>query len=196
MTFALRPALRNTSNMQDRCPPAANTSPQGMRAFKANKTHDWQQVIDSLHLASDRNLVRLRTAIDDILLDPQRIAEIRSRLVVGQFTQYLSERQNRVNSGRIVEMTADRVLIQTLDHKLRWLHYASVQLDPPVARRPAAHVPGGAAFATGDKVSYEGRDLRHRFGMVKRINRLTATVTGEAGDVRIPYAQLRRVVDL
>jgi hypothetical protein len=176
--------------------PAVAHRPQGMRAFKANKTPDWQQVIDSLRQASDRDLVRLRVAIDEILLDPARITEIRSRLGIGLFVQYLSERHNRMNTGRIVELMADRVLIQTTDQKLRWLHYASIQLDPPAARRAPAHLPGGVAFAVGDKVSFEGRDLRHRFGVVKRINRVTATVTGEAGDVRVPYAQLGRVVDL
>lgn len=167
-----------------------------MRAIKANQTPDWQQVIDTLYQASDRDLVRLRVAIDEILLDPARIAEIRARLAVGQFVAYLSERNGGVNSGRIVELMADRVLIQTGDHKLRWLHYASIQLDPPAARRPPAHVPGGAAFAVGDKVSYEGRDLKHRFGVIKRINRVTATVSGDAGEARIPWNQLRRVVDL
>jgi hypothetical protein len=167
-----------------------------MRAFKANKTFDCQQFIDSLHQASERDLVRLRVAIDEVLLDPVRIAGIRARLGIGQFVQYLSERQNRMNTGRIVELMADRVLIRTADQKLRWLHYASIQLEPLEARGAPARVAGGASFAVGDKVSFEGRDLRHRFGVVKRINRVTATVTGEAGDVRVPYALLGRVVDL
>jgi hypothetical protein len=57
-------------------------------------------------------------------------------------------------------------------------------------------VPGATAFAMGEKVSYEGRDLVHHFGVVKRINRVSVTITGENGDVRVPYAQLGRVVDL
>lgn len=156
---------------------------------------DWQKVIDALPRASDHELVRLRVAIDEILLDPQRIAEIRARLRVGQIVHYLSERQNRTGSGRIVELMADRVLIQTAEHKLRWLHYASIQLDPPVARHAPLR-PAGANFTVGERVSYEGRDLVHRFATVKRVNRITATVVGEDGEVRIPYAQLRRVVDL
>ena len=167
-----------------------------MRAPKAKKTPDWLQVIEALHHASDSELVRLRAAIDEILLDPARIAEIRSRLAVGKFIQYMSERQGRMNTGCIVELMADRVLIQTADQKLRWLHYASIHLDPPAARRMPPPVPGATAFALGEKVSYEGRDLVHHFGVVKRINRVSVTITGENGDVRVPYAQLRRVVDL
>lgn len=167
-----------------------------MRSPKAKKTPDWLQVIEALHQASDTELVRLRAAIDEILLDPARIAEIRSRLAVGKFVQYLSERQGRMNTGCIVELMADRVLIQTADQKLRWLHYASIQLDPPAARRAPLPTPGRGAFAVGEKVSYEGRDLIHRFGVVKRINRVSITITGENGDVRVPFAHLRRVVDL
>lgn len=167
-----------------------------MRAPKAKKTPDWLQVIEALHHASDIELVRLRAAIDEILLDPARIAEIRSRLAVGKMIQYLSERQGRMNTGSIVELMADRVLIQTADQKLRWLHYASIQLDPPAARRAPPPVPGGAAFTVGEKVSYEGSDLVHHFGVVKRINRVSITIAGEAGDVRVPFAHVRRVVDL
>lgn len=167
-----------------------------MNAPKAFKAPDWQQIIDSLYLASDRELVRLRVAIDAILLDPQRIAEIRRRLSIGQLVHYLSERQSRVNNGRIVELMADRVLIEAADQKLRWLHYASIQLDPPVARAAAPSRDGGAAFAVGDRVSFEDRDFVHRFGVIKRINRKSATVQRENGALRIPYPQLRRVVDL
>ena len=167
-----------------------------MNAPKPFKAPDWQQITDSLYLATDRDLVRLRVAIDAILLDPQRIAEIRRRLSIGQLVHYLSESQNRLNNGRIVELMADRVLIQAADHKLRWLHYASIQLDPPVGRAPGPMLAGGTAFAVGERVSFEDRDLVHRFGVIKRINRKTATVACDAGALRIAYAQLRRVVDL
>lgn len=169
-------------------------TPKALR--RPNRQPDWQQVQDSLHDATDRELARLRVAIDRILLDPERIARIRARLAVGQFVQYLSERQQRINGGRIVELMTDRVLIRTHDHKLRWLHYAAIQLDPPVARTAGAHPVQGAGFAVGARVSYEGRDLVHHFGIIKRINRKTATVTTNAGDLRVAYALLRRVVDL
>ncbi|MBL8386423.1 MAG: hypothetical protein JNM90_25285 [Burkholderiales bacterium] len=156
---------------------------------------DWQQVIDALPQASDHELARLRLAIDEILLDPQRIAEIRARLAVGQTIDYLSERQNRTSHGRIVELMADRVLIQTAERKLRWLHYASIQLDPPVSRRQP-ETPAPPRFRIGERVSYEDRAMVHRFGTVKRINRISVTVQGDDGAVRIPFTQLRRVVDL
>ena len=79
---------------------------------------------------------------------------------------------------------------------MRWLHYASIQLDPPVTRAAAPSPDGGAAFTVGDRVSFEDRDLVHRFGVIKRINRKTATVQRENGAMRIAYPQLRRVVDL
>jgi hypothetical protein len=167
-----------------------------VRPPKAAKPTNWQQVLDELHLASDRELVRLRVAIDRLLLDPERIAAIRQHLQVGQLIHYLSERQNRINSGRIVELMADRVLIQTTDQKLRWLHYASIQFNAAAARDAIAHVPGGTAFSVGDRVSFEGRDMVHHFGTVVRVNQKTATVQAGDEQLRIPYQALRRVVDL
>jgi hypothetical protein len=176
--------------------PANDQANAPVRPPKAAKPTNWQQVLDELHLASDRELVRLRVAIDRLLLDPERIASIRRHLQVGQLIHYLSERQNRINSGRIVELMADRVLIQTTDHKLRWLHYASIQFNAAAARDAIAHVPGGTSFGVGDRVSFEGRDMVHHFGTVVRVNQKTATVQAGDGQLRVPYPALRRVVDL
>ena len=165
--------------------------------MRAPKTPpDWQRFLDALHLASDRDLVRLRVAIDRLLLDPERIAAIRGKLVIGQLISYLSERQNRVNSGRIVELMADRVLIQTQDHMLRWLHYASIQVDAPAPQGAAASAPNGAEFSVGDMVSFDDRDQVHRFGLVRRVNPKTVTVQIEGRQLRVPHGSLRRVVDI
>jgi hypothetical protein len=153
------------------------------------KPIDWQRVLAALPQAPEDDLLKLRLEIDRVLLDPHRIATIRARLAVGQTVEYLSERQSRLNSGRVVELTSDRVLIETDDGLLRWLHYAAIRLDAPPDDR-------SRAFAVGDRVGFEDKTLKHRFGVIKRINRITATVTSEGADVRVPFAALGRVVDL
>lgn len=167
-----------------------------MSTARPRRKPDWQQLFDALPLASDRDLVRLRVAIDRILLDPERIAAIRRELTVGQTVSYLSERQHGINSGRIVELMADRVLIQTRDEQPRWLHYASIQIGTPHDGDVESSLATRRPYAAGDMVSYEDRDLVHRFGVVIRVNRKTATLENEGVRVRVPHVALRPVVDI
>lgn len=161
-----------------------------MTAVRGPKPVDWRRVVDALSSAPENELLRLRMAIDHILLDPHRIATIRARLSVGQGVHYLSERQNRMMFGRVVELMADRVLIETAERMLRWLHYASIRFDAPADENRER------AFSVGDRISFEDRDFRHRFGVIRRINRITATVDSEGVALRVPFAALTRVVDL
>ena len=167
-----------------------------MPSSSANpKKPDWRRLLAALPHATDRDLVRLRLAIDRILLDPQRIAAIRRDLRVGQEINYVSERRNRVSSGRVVEMMADRVLIETGEGMLRWLHYASIQVSAPYEGDVEAAEARPLPYVAGDMVSHDDRGV-HRFGKVVRVNRKTVTVESGGRTVRVPHAALRPVVDI
>lgn len=167
-----------------------------MPSSSANpKKPDWRRLLAALPQANDRDLVRLRLAIDRILLDPQRIAAIRRDLKVGQTIAYVSERRNRVSEGRVVELMADRVLIETGEGMLRWLHYASIQVSPSYDGDVESAEKGPLPYAAGDVVSYDDRGV-HRFGKVVRVNRKTATLEIDGRTVRVPHAALRPVVDI
>ena len=159
---------------------------------------DLHEVMTSLQRASDLDLLRLRTAIDHLLQQPARILAIRQQLHVGQVVDYLNPSLNRMRQGRAIQFKPDGVLIQDDGlAKCLWLPYASIQVDPTSAPKSApTPLQNRHAFAIGDTVSFEGRDLIQRFGTIERINQKTATLSCDGQSWRVAFALLHHVVDL
>ncbi|MBL8379010.1 MAG: hypothetical protein JNM79_14165 [Burkholderiales bacterium] len=146
--------------------------------------------------ATDRDLLLLRAAIDRRLLDPARVERIRQSLKSGTQVSYLSTARNRVLTGKVLDISDERVMIQATDGQLRWLHFAAVVLDDAPRPDVAAKTSAGARFAPGDHVSFEDKRLVHRFGTVVRVNPKTVTVLCDGRQQRIAHAELARVVDI
>lgn len=140
--------------------------------------------------ATDRDLLLLRAAIDRRLLDPVRVERIRQCLTIGMQVSYLSTARHRVLTGKVLDISEERVMIQASDGQLRWLHFAAVVLDDAMIPTPRAR------FAPGDHVSFEDKKLVHRFGTVVRVNPKTVTVLCDGRQKRIAHADLSRVVDI
>ncbi|MFN0162348.1 MAG: hypothetical protein ACKVQQ_14040 [Burkholderiales bacterium] len=148
------------------------------------------RVAATLKAATDRDLLLLRAAIDRRLLDPVRVERIRQCLTIGTQVSYLSTARHLVLTGKVLDVSDERVMIQASDGQLRWLHFAAVVLDDAMAPQPRAR------FAPGDHVSFEDRKLVHRFGTVVRVNPKTVTVLCDGRQQRIKHADLSRVVDI
>lgn len=163
---------------------------------------DWHDLMSTLaSQASDLELLQLRTALDHLMLQPNRIMAIRRHLHVGQEVDYLDVRDNRMRKGRVIEFKPDQLLIHAAhDLKYRWMPYASVQIDAtsmPAQQTTAPMRARREDFAVGDTVSFEGRDLIRKFGTVVRINQKTASLLCEDGlEWRVSYALLQRVVNV
>ena len=159
---------------------------------------DVRELMNSLQHACDLDLLRLRTAIDHLLVNPARILAVRQRLHVGQEVHFWALRDNRLLRGRITQFKADQVMILVgSPPQYWWVPYAALQLDPsesPVAQPPRKL--GRADFAPGDTVSFEGRDLIPHLGTIVRLNQKTATVSCDGQAWRVSFALLRHVVDL
>ena len=75
--------------------------------------------------------------------------------------------------------------------------YAAIQIDAASMPRAEPHTRlDRQAFAVGDTVSFEGRDLIVHFGTIERLNQKTATVSCDGQQWRVSYALLRPVIDL
>lgn len=164
---------------------------------------DWHDLMSTLtSQASDLELLQLRTALDHLMLQPNRIMAVRRHFHVGQEVSYFDVRDSKMHRGRIIEFKPDQLLMQSLrDLKYRWTPYAAVQID--TAAMPAQQPPPPKVqvarredFAAGDTVSFEGRDLIRKFGTIERINQKTASVLCE-DDVqwRVSFGLLQRVVN-
>ena len=159
---------------------------------------DLHDLMSSLQQASDLDLLRLQTAIDHLLQSPTRILAVRQRLHVGQGVHFWNLRDNRMQYGRITRFKSNQLLILAENPaQYWWVSYAAIQPDPNQAAIP---VPPKqmerSAFALGDTVSFEGRDLIQRLGSIIRMNQKTATVSCDAHEWRVSFALLRHVVDL
>ena len=157
-----------------------------------------RELMNSLQHACDLDLLRLRTAIDHLLMNPARILAVRQRLHVGQEVHFWALRDNRLLRGRITQFKSDQLMILSESPPQYWrVSYAALQLDPsdsPVAQPPRKL--GRADFALGDTVSFEGRDLVQHLGTIIRLNQKTATVSCDGQAWRVSFALLRQVVDL
>lgn len=163
---------------------------------------DWHDLMSTLaSQASDLELLQLRTALDHLLLQPNRIMAVRRHLHVGQEVGYFDVRDSKIHRGRVIEFKPDQLLVQSLrDQKYRWTQYAAVQVDP--ATMPAQQPPPPKVqlarredFVAGDSVSFEGRDLIRKFGTIERINQKTASILCEDGlQWRVSFGLLQRVV--
>src|SRR3979409_288271 len=94
-------------------------------------------LMSSLQQASDLDLLRLRTAVDQLLQSARRILAVRQRLQVGQEVHYWNLRDNRMQHGRITQCKSDQLLILAeTPSQYWWVPYAAIQLDPSQAPLP------------------------------------------------------------
>lgn len=159
---------------------------------------DLHELMSTLQQATNIDLLRLRTAIDQLLQRPGRILAVRQRLNLGQDVDFWNLRENRLRHGRIIQFKPDQLLVQTESPaQYWWISYPAIQFDASQAPppEPPRHL-DRSDFTVGDTVSFEGRDLIQHLGTVARLNQKTATVSCDGLQWRVPFALLRRVVDL
>jgi len=160
--------------------------------------------LDSLRLAPSAELYRLYLALGEMLNDPRRILEVRQRLHLGMAVSYIGDNPLEPPSqGTVAELRQTQVVIQDSVTRRRWaVLYAAIIFDsasgfahiepapPPRTRRDE--------FFIGDTVGFTDKHLSERIGIVVRLNSKTATlaVADSEGHWRVPYALLRKIVDI
>ncbi len=73
---------------------------------------DYNRIIDQIQSASLFDVYRLRCALDHILEDPKRLAELRHSLIPGRDVTYFSWKDNRLVEVTILELKQTRVLVR------------------------------------------------------------------------------------
>ena len=160
---------------------------------------NFTEVLDALKRASGFELYRLRAGIDRMLDDPKWIMAIRKALRVGQVIEYFDEKDNRLCTGRILELRQKTVLILRMDTAQRWLMpYASINLggiDTTIRDKPNQGL-GRQELAVGDNVGFHDRDQCQRIGRIIRLNDKTVTLVSDNQQWRVAYGLLHRIVDI
>ncbi len=159
---------------------------------------NFAEVLEALKRASGFELYRLSAAIDRMLCDPKWIIAIRRVLHVGQQVEYFDEKDNRLCTGRVLELRQKTVLLQRLDTSQRWLMpYTSINLggiDAAIRDNPDRGL-SRQEVAVGDIVGFLDREQRLRSGKIIRINDKTVTIVSQNQQWRVSYALLHRIVD-
>ena len=160
---------------------------------------NFSDVLQALNQASAFELFRMRSAIDRVLDEPQRMHAIHARLQIGQAIEYFDSQANALKRGTILELRRKQVLL--LDHGdgQNWFtSYASINMDGADVqiREQVKSGLGRNEVAVGDILGYLDRNQRQRSGQVIRINDKSATLQVGPDQWRVAYMFLHRVLEV
>jgi hypothetical protein len=160
---------------------------------------DYSKIIETLKDASSFDLHRLNSAINHLLEDPKRIAEIRKRLAPDQMIRYFEPAQNRLIDAKVVELKRTQLLVRNLhDRQLwnipfYWVNLDEVNTDISVPQRIGLDK---SQIRVGDIVGFPDRQNNDVHGEVIRLNQKTATIKTNANmEWRVGYQWLYLVID-
>ena len=165
------------------------------------------RMIEALQGASSLQLYQMRTLIDEMLADPKRMMAVRASLHLGQAVRFVDHRSGQIRHGKLIARHDHQVTVLEEQVRRTWK-------IPYVAIEAAQHVPGEQAkpydpppepatpamaqpVKVGDKVTFDDADGHSQVGIVKRVNRRTATLeTMDGRTWRVDFQLLRHVVEV
>ena len=168
------------------------------------------KLIEELPMATSAELYQLSWVIEQLLADPRRIVQVRAQLHMGQQVQYLHWADGKLRSARVVGMHGDHVAIQDAGYSKAFkVHYAAIltemtdassasaptPVDAELTRpSPPPEVAARADFRVGNRVTFIDKNLRHRAGLIVRVNQHTATLDCDGQKWRVAFELLRHLV--
>jgi hypothetical protein len=165
------------------------------------------RMIEALQDAPSLQLYQMRALIDTLLADPKRTMAARGDLHLGQAVQFVDFRSGQIRHGKLIARhdTQATVLEQDVQRswKIPYVAIAPADIGPgahakPYEPPPEPAAPAGAPqFRLGDKVTFDDAKGRALVGLIKRINRRTATLeTMDGRTWRVGFELLRHVVEV
>ncbi len=161
---------------------------------------------DALNRASSLELYHLYSVVERLMTDPRRVIDIRMRLNLGQMVRYVDWRAAgaalSLRNGRVVAMKDAQVTVEDeLSRVAVTLPYAAIEVPDgapvqTVPTQPPESVQTRDDFSVGERVSFEDKYLQSVFGVIVRLNPKSATLDCNGEKWRVPYALLRRVLEL
>jgi len=161
---------------------------------------DYNEIVDQIQSASLFDVYRLRCALDHILEDPERLAELRHSLIPGRDVTYFSWKDNRLVEVTILELKQTRVLVREKGSErpytipMFWVNLGDLDID--LKPRQTGTGLSRSELSVGDQVGFRDRQNIARYGEVIRLNPRTATLRVDGRyKWRVGYGFLFRVVD-
>ncbi len=159
---------------------------------------DYSNLIKELDKATSFDLYRLSSAIDRMLDDPIRIADVKQLLRIGQEVEYFDGNANHAVNGTVVKFLPTKVVVENHHDKKHWrLPFYMInihQIDTKINEGNKQGL-GRNEVAVDDLVGFLDRDNRERYGTVIRLNPKTVTLACEGGQWRVAYSFLFKVLN-
>lgn len=160
---------------------------------------DYSKIVATLKQASLFDLYRLRVAINQLLDDPQRIDQIRSRLKPGQTITYFEPAENRLVEATVIKLKRKRVLVENTDDQQRWIipmYWVNLDEVNTDITLPSKKGLDRSQLKVGDIVGFQDNQNNDLSGKVIRLNQKTVTIRTDTGAKwRVGYAWLYPVID-
>lgn len=160
---------------------------------------DYSTIVATLKEASLFDLYRLRVAINQLLDDPQRIDQIRSRLKPGQTITYFEPAENRLVEAIVIKLKRKRVLVENTDDQQRWIipmYWVNLDEVNTDITLPSKKGLDRSQLKVGDIVGFQDNQNNDLSGKVIRLNQKTVTIRTDTGAKwRVGYAWLYPVID-
>lgn len=168
---------------------------------------DYSQLVEALEKATSFDLFRLKSAIELLLDNPQRIEAIKRTLRIGDEVDYFDSETNRLIAVRIEGLNRKNASAREIETGKLWsLPYYMLNIQNVDIRIHRSH--GGpigesnaksgldrTEVAVGDTVGFVTREGHDMYGTVVRLNQKTVTLDCEGRKWRVAYGFLCPVID-
>jgi hypothetical protein len=160
---------------------------------------NYQELMVLLDQASAFDLFRISQVLNDMIDEPKRIIEVKSKLRMGMRVEYFDARLRKAVPVTIESIKQTRATARD-DQNRRWdvpfcaINVRDIDPNVPIAP-PLASGPSKSDFSVGEGVAFIDRSGLEQFGVIIRLNRKTATVQGHGVSWRVGYDLMNKVID-
>ena len=160
---------------------------------------NYQELMVLLDQASAFDLFRISQVLNDMIDEPKRIIEVKSKLRMGMRVEYFDARLRKAVPVTIESIKQTRATARD-DQNRRWdVPFCAINvrdIDPhaPITPPPESG-PSKSDFSVGEGVAFIDRSGLEQFGVIIRLNRKTATVQGHGVSWRVGYDLMNKVID-
>lgn len=159
---------------------------------------DYTQLLHELQQASLFDLYRLKSGINKMLDQPDRITAIKRQLRMGQEISYFEERENRLVPAIIEDIQRTRLSVRNKEDGKHWtIPFYMVNIDNVDTDIHSQHGKVDRnQLKVGDTVGFYDRQQQELYGKIIRLNQKTVTIhTNTGAKWRVAYSFLFKVMD-
>ena len=160
---------------------------------------NYQELMALLDQASAFDLYRISQVLNDMIDDPKRIIEVRSKLRQGMRVEFFDTRLRKAVPVTIEAIKQTRATARD-DQNRRWdvpfcaINVRDIDPNAPITP-PVESGPSKSDFCVGETVAFVDRSGLEQSGVILRLNRKTATVQGHGISWRVGYDLMHKVFD-